>query len=125
MKRIRIQFLLASVIVLSTCLASCLAAVAQTGAPAQKKPGMLARMKQKLTGKKPESHAGQIIGNKNSKVYHLPGATGNLPAEKNRVYFKTEVEAKAAGFRAAGAKVEPPKKGPARDPKTGKFIKKA
>ena len=45
--------------------------------------------------------AGQIVGNKNTKVYHLAGDKGNMPAEKNRVYFRSEREAMAAGYRAA------------------------
>src|SRR5256885_9198074 len=39
--------------------------------------------------------SGQIIGNKSTKVYHLPGDKGHLPAEKNRVYFRTERDAMA------------------------------
>lgn len=106
------------------CVAT--SAIAQKPAEPQKKPGLMAKMKGMLHKKAPAGQ-GQIIGNKNSKVYHLPGAGGNLPAEKNRVYFKTEAEAKAAGYRPAGSlagsKMAAPK-GPARDPKTGKFIKK-
>lgn len=46
---------------------------------------------------------GQIIGNKNSRVYHMPGCPGyDATAEKNRVYFRTESEAQNAGFRRAG-----------------------
>jgi hypothetical protein len=52
---------------------------------------------------------GQIIGDKKTKVYHLPTDKGMLPAEKNRVYFKTERQAVAAGFRHAGQKAAPPK----------------
>lgn len=101
-------------------------APAQKPAEPQKKPGMMAKMKGMFHKKAPAAQ-GNIIGNKNSKVYHMPGAGGNLPAEKNRVYFKTEAEAKAAGYRAAGSLAgtkAPAPKGPARDPKTGKFIKK-
>jgi len=60
--------------------------------------GMLNRM-----GVRPG--AGSIIGNKNTKVYHLAGDKGNMPAEKNRVYFRTEREAMAAGFHRAGVRV--------------------
>jgi endonuclease YncB( thermonuclease family) len=43
-----------------------------------------------------------IIGNKNSKIYHVPGCSGyNSVAEKNRVLFKTAAEAEKAGFRKA------------------------
>jgi deoxyribonuclease I len=46
---------------------------------------------------------GQIIGNKTSKKYHLPGCPGyNQTAEKNRVYFKTAAEAETAGYTKAG-----------------------
>jgi len=67
--------------------------------------------------------AGNIIGDKNTKVYHLPGDRGTLPMEKNRVYFRTEAEAVAAGFRHAGSKATDHRTLPARDPRTGRFIK--
>ena len=46
--------------------------------------------------------AGPIIGNRNSKIYHM----SNCPdygkvSERNRVPFKTEAEAQAAGYRKA------------------------
>ena len=44
---------------------------------------------------------GPIVGNKNSHVYHV-GNDGHLPAERNRVYFQTESEAKAAGYHSTG-----------------------
>jgi hypothetical protein len=44
--------------------------------------------------------SGQIIGNKNTKVYHMPG-DNNLPDEKNRVYFKSAADAEAAGYHAS------------------------
>ena len=47
--------------------------------------------------------AGQIIGNKKTKVYHLPGGKGNMPEGKNRVFFRTEREAIAAGYHIAGS----------------------
>ena len=46
--------------------------------------------------------AGAIIGNKRTHVYHLAGAKGSLPAEKNRVYFHSEAEARATGYHPAG-----------------------
>jgi hypothetical protein len=47
--------------------------------------------------------AGAIIGNKNSKKYHLPGCPGYTQTlEKNRVYFKSAEEAEAAGYTKAG-----------------------
>jgi endonuclease YncB( thermonuclease family) len=42
---------------------------------------------------------GLVIGNRNSRIYHVPGCRNyNDVAERNRVYFKTEAEAAAAGF---------------------------
>ena len=52
-----------------------------------------------------ESGAGveeRYIGNRNSKVFHLP-ACGGLPAEKNRVVFVTREEAVAEGYRPCGS----------------------
>jgi endonuclease YncB( thermonuclease family) len=44
----------------------------------------------------------QIIGNKNSKIYHVPGcSTYNSVSEKNRVLFNSAEEAEQAGFRKA------------------------
>jgi beta-lactamase superfamily II metal-dependent hydrolase len=49
------------------------------------------------------STVGAIIGNKNSKKYHLPNCPGYTQTlEKNRVYFKSAEEAEAAGFTRAG-----------------------
>lgn len=43
-----------------------------------------------------------IIGNKNSKIYHLPGCSGyNRVSEQNQVKFKSAAEAEAAGYRVA------------------------
>lgn len=45
---------------------------------------------------------GEIIGNKNSKIFHRPDCPGyKSVSEKNQVKFKTVAEAEAAGFRAA------------------------
>jgi endonuclease YncB( thermonuclease family) len=44
----------------------------------------------------------QIIGNKNSKIYHVPGCSSyNSVSEKNRVFFNSAAEAEQAGFRKA------------------------
>ncbi|PCC97375.1 deoxyribonuclease I [Halopseudomonas pelagia] len=53
------------------------------------------------------SHAavqGEIIGNRNSKVFHLPQGcpSYNLVAERNRVIFETVAQAQAGGYRKAG-----------------------
>lgn len=46
---------------------------------------------------------GQIIGNKNSKVYHLPGcASYSRVSEKNQVRFSSVEEAETAGYKRAG-----------------------
>jgi len=45
---------------------------------------------------------GPVIGNKNSKIYHLPGCPGyDKVSEKNQVKFQTVEEAEAAGYRKA------------------------
>jgi competence protein ComEC len=44
---------------------------------------------------------GEYIGNRNSKVFHLPTCK-NLPAGKNQVYFDSRQEAVDAGFRPCG-----------------------
>lgn len=45
---------------------------------------------------------GPVIGNKNSRIYHLPTCPDyNRVAEKNRQYFKTKEEAEKAGYRVA------------------------
>jgi len=46
--------------------------------------------------------AGNIIGNKRTHIYHMKGDPGALPAEQNRVYFRTEAQAIAAGYHRAG-----------------------
>ncbi|HEX8708851.1 MAG TPA: MBL fold metallo-hydrolase [Pyrinomonadaceae bacterium] len=47
--------------------------------------------------------SGLIIGNKNSKKYHLPNCPSySQTLEKNRVYFKSAAEAEAAGYTRAG-----------------------
>lgn len=46
--------------------------------------------------------SGQIIGNKNSMIYHVPGgASYHKVSKKNAVYFDTEAQAQAAGYRRA------------------------
>jgi methylphosphotriester-DNA--protein-cysteine methyltransferase len=46
---------------------------------------------------------GKIIGNKNSKVYHLPGCSSySRVSEKNQVKFDSAADAEKAGFRLAG-----------------------
>lgn len=48
------------------------------------------------------AQSGEVVGNKNSKIYHLPGCPGyNTVSEKNRVTFKSAEEAEAAGYTRA------------------------
>jgi endonuclease YncB( thermonuclease family)/methylphosphotriester-DNA--protein-cysteine methyltransferase len=45
----------------------------------------------------------KIIGNKNSKVYHLPGCSSyGRVSEKNQVKFETATDAEKAGYKLAG-----------------------
>ena len=45
----------------------------------------------------------RIKGNRNSMIYHLPGCPNyNQIAPRNIVWFSTEAEARAAGYRRAG-----------------------
>jgi micrococcal nuclease len=57
----------------------------------------------KAPGVKPTSaDVGGIVGNRNSKIYHLPNCPDySKVSERNRVPFKTEAEAQAAGYRKA------------------------
>jgi endonuclease YncB( thermonuclease family) len=58
----------------------------------------------KAPGVKPPAAAatGPIIGNRNSKIYHIPNCPDySKVSERNRVPFKTEAEARAAGYRKA------------------------
>ncbi|WP_455660537.1 thermonuclease family protein [Pradoshia sp.] len=55
---------------------------------------------------KDSSHAndeadGKIKGNKNSKIYHVPGGRNYDAPMKNVIYFDSVKEAEAAGYRAA------------------------
>ncbi|WP_461226480.1 sunset domain-containing protein [Lacticaseibacillus suihuaensis] len=42
-----------------------------------------------------------IVGNVNSKIYHVPGQASYRMNSANAVYFATEAEAQAAGYRKA------------------------
>jgi endonuclease YncB( thermonuclease family) len=56
----------------------------------------------KAPGVKPPAATGPIIGNRNSKIYHFPNCPDySKVSERNRVPFKTEAEAQAAGYRKA------------------------
>lgn len=52
----------------------------------------------------PQTTATRIIGNRNSKLYHLPaGCPGySQVAQRNIVWFDSETEAQASGYRKAG-----------------------
>lgn len=45
--------------------------------------------------------SGKIIGNRNSHIYHVPGQAGYRMNSSNAVYFQTEQQAQAAGYRKA------------------------
>ena len=46
--------------------------------------------------------AGEVIGNRNSKIYHLPNCPDyNKVSERYREIFATEAAAVAAGYRKA------------------------
>lgn len=45
--------------------------------------------------------AQKIVGNRNSKIYHTPDQAGYHMNSSNTVYFQTEAQAKAAGYRKA------------------------
>jgi DNA-entry nuclease len=47
------------------------------------------------------STTGRIVGNRRSKIYHVPGQAGYHMNSSNAVYFRTETEAKRAGYRRA------------------------
>lgn len=42
---------------------------------------------------------GTIVGNSRSMIYHVPGQRGYRMNSENAVYFSTEAEAQAAGYR--------------------------
>jgi DNA-entry nuclease len=42
---------------------------------------------------------GKIVGNANSHIYHVPGQAGYRMNASNAVYFNTEAQAQAAGYR--------------------------
>ncbi|WP_334330408.1 sunset domain-containing protein [Companilactobacillus sp. HBUAS59699] len=45
--------------------------------------------------------SGQIVGNRNSHIYHVPGQRGYNMNSSNAVYFQTEQDAINAGYRKA------------------------
>ena len=47
------------------------------------------------------ANSGKLVGNRNSKIYHVPGQAGYRMNSANAVYFDSEAEAKAAGYRKA------------------------
>ena len=51
----------------------------------------------------PSSSDRRVIGNRNSKIYHLPGCSSyNQVAAKNQVRFGSAAEAERAGYKLAG-----------------------
>lgn len=51
------------------------------------------------SGKINTASTGRIVGNRNTKIYHVPGQAGYHMNSSNAVYFKTEAQARAAGYR--------------------------
>ena len=64
---------------------------------AAKKPAKKASKKKVYTS----ASKGKIIGNKRSKIYHVPGQAGYHMNSFNAVYFNSEKAARAAGYRKA------------------------
>lgn len=58
----------------------------------------IGRMDEKLPADAMQSDDAPFIGNIRTMLYHAAG-TYNLPAEENRIYFVSEDEARAAGYR--------------------------
>lgn len=54
---------------------------------------------QSTTGDMRTDQAGMIVGNSRSKIYHTPDQQGYHMNSANAVYFNTEAEAQAAGYR--------------------------
>ncbi|MBA0019032.1 endonuclease [Xenorhabdus nematophila] len=66
------------------------------------KPNNLPAESHLASGKKP-AHNERIKGNKNSQIYHLEHCSGyKTVADKNAVYFRSETEARKAGYHLAG-----------------------
>jgi micrococcal nuclease len=62
--------------------------------------GLWGRQKAGVTSSHPLE--GKIVGNRRTKVFHVPGqANYGLVSEENRVYFDTQEEAVGAGYRRA------------------------
>ncbi|EEX29850.1 LOW QUALITY PROTEIN: hypothetical protein HMPREF0508_00727, partial [Lactobacillus crispatus MV-3A-US] len=47
------------------------------------------------------AETGKIVGNVNSKIYHVPGQAGYHMNSANAVYFNSEQDAINAGYRKA------------------------
>lgn len=77
--------------------------VAKRKATVKKAAKKVVKKKSYNTAKKKikTSTTGRIIGNRRSKIYHVPGQAGYRMSSANAVYFRTEAQAKAAGYRRA------------------------
>lgn len=53
------------------------------------------------SGKINTANTGKIVGNIRSKIYHVPGQSGYRMNSTNAIYFDSEKEAIAAGYRKA------------------------
>ncbi|WP_230678538.1 sunset domain-containing protein [Lacticaseibacillus zhaodongensis] len=86
--------------------ASSAAASSQAAAASSEASAASSRARAATTHSAPTNHGnlttggqGKIIGNANSKIYHVPGQAGYRMNSANAVYFNTEAEARAAGYR--------------------------
>jgi hypothetical protein len=52
------------------------------------------------TGQRPTTARG-IIGSRRTRVYRRAAEGGSLPAARDRIYFRSEAQARAAGYRPA------------------------
>lgn len=62
-------------------------------------PTPAAEMAQEAISSTEDANAAPFVGNIHTMVFHEAAEADHLPAEENRVYFATEEEATAAGFR--------------------------
>lgn len=74
-------------------------AAAQSRAAASQRAAATQSSGQTAQGDLTTGQQGKIIGNVNSKIYHVPGQAGYHMNSANAVYFNSEAEAQAAGYR--------------------------
>lgn len=77
------------------------AQTAQTDSQPQTQDTQPAQSQSQSRGDMNTADSGQIVGNVNSHIYHVPGQSGYSMSSKNAVYFNTEQDAINAGYRRA------------------------